>query len=195
MTCETSPMRRAVSSIVLAFGLVAAVPGNALAAAAEPVKGKEVCKISDKRLDELSGIAAVKDGYYVINDSTDDPEALGVFKLDGKCKVVGQIEYAGTPVDTEDLVLSPDGNTLFVGDIGDNERKREQIGIYKIDLTADDPKPVYYRMTFPGKDAFNAEALLINGDGTPIVVTKEAAVSHFWSPPPRSPRARRTSSS
>ncbi len=80
------------------------------------------------------------------------------------------------------MVLSPDGNTLWVGNIGDNTKERSSVGVYKIDLTADDPKPVYMRLRYPGDDRFNAEALLINGDGTPIVVTKEAAIAHLWIP-------------
>ncbi len=118
MACETSRMRRAVSSIVVAFGLVAAMPSNALAAAAaEPAKGQEVCKLSDEVLSELSGIAAYEDGYFVINDGSDNPaEATKVFYLDGKCKLQGNrtIEYPGEPADTEDMVLSPDGKTLWV---------------------------------------------------------------------------------
>ncbi|WP_051799691.1 hypothetical protein [Catenuloplanes japonicus] len=167
----------------MAFGLVAAMPGAAsAAAAAEPAKGETVCKISDELLSELSGIAAYKDGYYVINDGTENDAARKIFLLDGKCKVKDTIGYPGTPPDTEDMVLSPDGTTLWVGNIGDNEKERPLIGVYKIDLTAEDPKPVYYRLRYPGKDKFNAEALLINGDGTPIVVTKEPALAHLWIP-------------
>ncbi|MDQ0369221.1 hypothetical protein J2S42_005890 [Catenuloplanes indicus] len=170
----------------MAFGLVAAMPSNALAAAAaEPAKGQEVCKLSDEVLSELSGIAAYEDGYFVINDGSDNPaEATKVFYLDGKCKLQGNrtIEYPGEPADTEDMVLSPDGKTLWVGDVGDNEGKRATIGLFKIDLTAESPEPVYYPVRYPGDNAPNAEALLVNGDGTPIVVTKEAAVAHFWIP-------------
>ncbi|WP_306834027.1 hypothetical protein [Catenuloplanes nepalensis] len=162
------------------------MPSNALAAAAaEPAKGQEVCKLSDQVLSELSGIAAYDDGYFVINDGSDNPaEATKVFYLDGKCKLQGKrtMEYPGDPADTEDMVLSPDGKTLWVGDVGDNEGKRATIGLFKIDLTAESPEPVYYPLRYPGDNAPNAEALLVNGDGTPIVVTKEAAIAHLWVP-------------
>ncbi|WP_310361868.1 hypothetical protein [Catenuloplanes atrovinosus] len=161
------------------------MPSSAIAAAAaEPAKGQEVCKLSDDVLAELSGIAAYEDGYFVINDSSDNPEASKVFYLDGKCKLQGgrAIEYPGAPSDTEDMALSPDGKTLWVGDIGDNEGKRATIGLFKIDLAAEDPKAVYYPLRYPGDNAPNAEALLVNGDGTPIVVTKEAAIAHLWVP-------------
>ena len=89
-------------------------------------KGKQVCKITDKRLDELSGLVATKTGFVVINDSTDTDSHKRVFFLDTKCKVVNAVAFSGAgPRDPEDLILSPDGQTLWIADIGDNSFNKD----------------------------------------------------------------------
>jgi hypothetical protein len=57
-----------------------------------------------------------------------------------------------------------------VADIGDNGRSRETVGLWKLAPGAD--RPVLYRFTYPD-GPHDAEALLLNGDGTPIIVTKD----------------------
>src|SRR6185312_13299052 len=94
-------MRRFVVSVLAASGLVLIGAGTASAeavpagGAAQAVAGKKVCKITDERLDELSGIVAVDDGFVVINDSTDDPSNRRVFFLDSKCQVTNAVEFGG----------------------------------------------------------------------------------------------------
>ena len=67
-------MRRFVFPIIVATGLVVIGAGGASAApgpsasAANATPGKKVCKVTDPKLDELSGIVATKSGFIVIDD-------------------------------------------------------------------------------------------------------------------------------
>ncbi|MFG1604232.1 hypothetical protein [Actinoplanes sp. NPDC049265] len=170
-------MRRLVVSVLCAFGLVLTGAGTAFAeeapgGSAQAPAGKKVCKIGDDKLDELSGLVATDGGFVVINDSTDQVSHKRVFFLDDKCKVKKSQPYSGDgPRDTEDLALSPDGRTLWVADIGSNDKKRTVVGLWSMPADGS-AKPQLYRMHYPD-GGHNAEALLINGDGTPIIVTWE----------------------
>ncbi|MEV6487253.1 hypothetical protein AB0M20_01250 [Actinoplanes sp. NPDC051633] len=170
-------MRRLVVSVLLASGLVMVGAGTAFAedagaGAAQAQAGKKVCKVSDERLDELSGIVAVDDGFIVINDSTLKASHKRVFFLDNKCNVDKTVSFSGSgPRDTEDMVLSPDGETLWIADIGDNKKDRETIALWSMPVDGSD-RPELFRMRYPD-GGHDAEALLLNGDGTPIIVTKE----------------------
>jgi hypothetical protein len=171
-------MRRLVVSVIVASGLVLTGAGTASAeqapsaGAAQATAGKKVCKIEDERLPELSGIVATDDGFIVINDSSDQSSRRRIFFLDDKCEVVDDVSYSGDgPRDTEDLVLSPDGKTLWIADIGDNLKQRRTIGLWSMPVDGS-KRPKIHRLAYPdGKH--DAEALLLDGDGNPIIVTKE----------------------
>jgi hypothetical protein len=168
-------MRRLVVSIIVASGLVLIGAGSAHAdpvpgaSAAKAAAGKKVCKVTDPKLNELSGIVATQDGYIVINDSSAQER---VFFLDEDCGITDDVSYTGAgPRDTEDLVLSADGETLWIADIGDNDKSRETIALWT--MPADGSKrPKIHRLSYPD-GGHDAEAMLLNGDGTPIIVTKE----------------------
>jgi hypothetical protein len=173
-------MRRLVVSVGVVFGLILIGGGPALA---EPVPGagesqaapgKKVCKVTDERLDELSGIVATDDGFVVINDSAQQDSRKRVFFLDRKCKVVDTVAFRGNgPRDTEDLLLSPDGKTLWIADIGDNQRERGTIGLWTMPADGSE-KPEIHRLAYPD-GAHDAEAMLLTGDDTPVIVTKEVS--------------------
>src|SRR3954466_14966053 len=168
-------MRRLVFPIIVAFGLVLVGAGSAsaeptpAAGTAKAVPGKKVCKIADPKLDELSGLVATKSGFITVNDSTDVASHKRIFTLDNQCQITGQVKYSGNgPRDPEALALSPDGKTLYIGDIGDNNRERSTIVLWKMTLGST-KSPVLYRLAYPGGDGpYDAEGLMINGDGTPI---------------------------
>jgi hypothetical protein len=178
-------MRRLVFPVILASGLVmlGAVPASAEPApagtSAKAAAGKKVCKITSSSLPELSGIVATKNGYAVINDSTDVESQKKVFFLDDECEITKRVEYTGKgPFDTEDMVLSADGATLWIADTGDNAVRdpngdtRPTIALWSMPVDGS-KKPKIHRLAYPDGDKHDAEALLLNGDGTPIIVTKE----------------------
>ncbi|WP_239117576.1 hypothetical protein [Paractinoplanes ferrugineus] len=139
--------------------------------------GKAVCKVTDKKLDEMSGIVATKSGFVVVNDSTTNDAHKKVFFLDTKCKVVDEVAYSGKgPFDPEDLILSPDGRTLWIADIGDNNydksSTRPSLALWTMPVDGS-KKPVIHRVSYPDNDHHDAEALLLTGDNIPLIITKE----------------------
>lgn len=180
-------MRRVVSSVTVAlglFGATVALAGVAVAAPApvssQPLAaaaGKKRCTVTDERLRELSGLVATKNGYIVINDGTEVESRKRIFFLDSKCKVVKEAaRYPSSPLDTEDLAVSPKGDTLWIGDIGDNatsKERRTRIAVWTMPI-AGNKQPVLHRLSYPENKPRDAEALLVGADGLPLIITKVA---------------------
>jgi hypothetical protein len=144
----------------------------------EPVPGEPVCTITDSRLLEISGLVALEDGYAVVNDGTLFGDRVGVFLLDQSCQVINQIGYPSPPRDPEELAWDREANTLWVGDTGDNfetagQEPRPSVAFWRIELGGD-RVPVIHRFTYPDGPR-DAEALLLDGDGTPIIIGKTAS--------------------
>ncbi|TCB96284.1 hypothetical protein E0H26_16905 [Micromonospora zingiberis] len=157
----------------VALGPVSAGLGSALAKA-----GKKQCTVTDSRLRELSGLVVTRDGYIVINDSTDQDSRKRVFYLDKDCQVTRDIPYSGAgPFDTEDLALSPDRKTLWIADTGDNvtsRQRRERVAVWSMPVNAS-KQPVLHRLSYPDGKPRDAEALLIGDDNLPLIITKVTA--------------------
>jgi hypothetical protein len=148
------------------------------------VTPEAVCTIDGRRLDELSGLAVAGGGYVAINDGSDDRSRRRIFYLSSTCAVRRTVSYPSRPRDTEDLAVAPDG-TLWVADIGDNDKGRDTVALWKLPPGA--AKPVLYRLSYPDRP-HDAEALLLNGDGTPVIVTKDPFTAGLYMPA-RTPRA------
>ncbi|CCH29018.1 hypothetical protein ABZ816_36470 [Actinosynnema sp. NPDC047251] len=134
-------------------------------ATAQPAVG-DVCEITDQRLEELSGLASDGDRWFAVNDS--DNGAIEVHVLDRTCEITDTITAATNPYDVEDLALASDG-TLWLADTGDNNKSRETVALHAV---GQDGSTRIHRLTYPdGKH--DAEALLLDGNGTPYIVTKE----------------------
>ncbi|WP_243727432.1 hypothetical protein [Actinocrispum wychmicini] len=133
----------------------------AASAAPDPV---DRCKVTDKNINELSGLASDGTRMYAINDGG---TKLTVFVLDKNCKVEKTITNKTDPYDVEDLALAPDG-TLWLEDAGDNNKNRETIALHAL---TKDGKATLYRLTYPD-GAHDTEALLLDKKGVPYLVTK-----------------------
>jgi hypothetical protein len=147
-------------------------PGSPVAGAGQPV-----CRITDSRVTEVSGIVATNTGYVVINDSNVDRSRVKIFTLDAACKVTGVVSYPTIARDPEDVAVARDG-TIWVADIGDNTsltggsgERRSTIALWSLAPGA--REPVIHRLTYPDGNPRDAEAILLNGDGTPVIVTKQ----------------------
>jgi hypothetical protein len=154
--------------------------------APEAVPGEEVCSAGDPRLVEISGLVTLDDGYAVLNDGTEFADRQGVFILDAGCQVIDQILYPTPPRDPEDLALDRESNLLWIGDIGDNfetsgGEPRLTVALWRVDLGGD-RTPVIHRFTYPDGEPRDAEALLLTGDGTPIIVTKRIGAAELFVP-------------
>jgi hypothetical protein len=177
-------MRRLVFSVIAVSGLLVAGSSPALAddpaptVSAKATPGKKICKVTDTTLDELSGIVATSSGFIVIDDGSLQDTHKKVFFLNDKCKVTSSQSYSGTPTDTEDLILSPDGKTLWIADTGDDgvraadPKPRDHIALWSMKADGS-TKPKVYRIAYPEGDYHDAEALLLQNGTTPLLVTKE----------------------
>jgi hypothetical protein len=131
-------------------------------ASADPV---DRCKVTDKAIGELSGLASDGKKMYAINDGG---TKLTVFVLDkSSCKVERTITNKTDPFDVEDLALAPDG-TLWLEDAGDNNQNRETVAIHAM---SQDGRSTLYRLTYPD-GPHDTETLLLDKHGVPYLVTK-----------------------
>lgn len=181
-------MRRVVLSVTI---LVAFVGGTTSAAsAADPnsspspvvgpaTKGKKVCGLADNRLTEISGMVATGSGYTVVNNGSGLDSHKKIFILDSKCAVSKTVSFSGNGAnDPEDLAVAKDG-TLWVADIGDSDKSRDTIALWK--LAKGSTNPVIYRLSYPdGKH--DAGALVMGANGIPVIVTKDATTPRLYSP-------------
>jgi hypothetical protein len=178
-------MRRLVFPTIVAIGLV--MVGSSSASAEDPTPaptvsakstpGKKLCKIADAGLTELSGLVATKNGFVTVNNGQQGVEPR-IYFLDRECKKIKEAGFDGTPLDSEDIVLSPDGQTLWIADIGDNNVRndpsnvRPHVALWSLPVNGNG-EAVIHRVSYPDKDRHDAEALIFDGDGTPLIVTKE----------------------
>jgi hypothetical protein len=125
------------------------------------------CPLDDPRLAELSGLVADGGGLWAMADGG---RRVQVHRLDPNgCGVVDTRTADIDPVDPEDLARGADG-TLWVGDIGDNGLRRDTVAV--IEIPVDGPARLH-RLTYPD-GPHDAEALLVDAAGRPIVVAKDA---------------------
>ncbi|MGW6659990.1 hypothetical protein [Rhodococcus sp. NPDC055024] len=164
--------RALAHSIYAAAGsvvLTAAVVGvqAAPAAAQQPSRVFDaLCTPTNAGLSELSGLTVTAAGKYAIGDSGSDDR---VAELDSNCEVQRWINVGSPRVDVEDLSSTPDGH-LWLADIGDNNAVRTSIGLIELDPTSG--TTASYPLIYPD-GAHDAETLLIQGDGLPVIVTKD----------------------
>src|SRR5215204_4363216 len=99
-------------------------------------KPKTVGKIESAEIKESSGLAASKcqpDVFWTHNDSGDD---AFIFALNKKGEKLGTWRVAGAKAsDWEDIaeIKTPDGEcVLYIGDIGNNTRVRDEFTIYRV---------------------------------------------------------------
>jgi hypothetical protein len=155
---------------------VSAAPGPV--AAARAATPQRVCTLGDDRLDEISGLAATGAGYVLMNDGTDLASHRKIFFLDGRCRVTRAVSYPSRPRDPEDLAITPDG-TVWVADIGDNDRSRSSVALWRLPRGA--RTPTLYRLAYPD-GAHDAEAVVVTPAGRPVIVTKDPLNSGIYAP-------------
>lgn len=129
-------------------------------------------------LDETSGLAISARGPDVLwthNDSGGDP-ALFAVSLGGGAAEVVRVTGARNR-DWEDLSVGPcpGGRCLYVGDIGDNAARRDDVAVYRVPEpppgateTADAER---FAFTYPGGPR-DAESIFVLPDGELYVVSK-----------------------
>jgi hypothetical protein len=133
--------------------------------AAPSPRVREVGHVRTKTLNEASGLVASTqhaDVYWTHNDGNDGV----LYAIRGDGTFVGKSKVAAKFHDWEDIASDGQGR-LYLADVGNNERSRKNISIYRID----EPDPgateelravETFRLAFPAKP-FNSESLLIHG--------------------------------
>ncbi|MFI5909465.1 hypothetical protein [Dactylosporangium sp. NPDC051541] len=154
-------------------------------AAFAKVEGPQAaCRITDPAVTEASGLAALPGGGYLVeNDSNPEPRKTRLFSLGPDCKVTRSVGYPTTARDPEDLAVDSKG-TVWIADIGDNSpltggsgKRRETIALWTLAPGAKSMK--IHRLRYPDGVPRDAEALLIDGAGRPIIVTKDPSGQVF----------------
>src|SRR5690242_4444205 len=97
----------------------------------------QIATIKDEAIDESSGLVASRTSpgaYWTHNDSGDGPF---IYALDTRGNTLGIFRVPGaTNRDWEDISQGPGPQLgrsyLYIGDIGDNDRKRADIVVYRV---------------------------------------------------------------
>jgi len=184
-------------SLVLVVGLLGALAGCVSALGetdGPPLDGPAPCPAFDQpdpvatvdepALDEVSGIVASRahEGvFWVHNDSGDTARFFAIDQA-GALRGVFAIDGARA-IDFEDAAIGPGpegGTWLYIGDIGDNRARRNEIVVWGLPEpdalggTLELPTMVQatpYRFVYPDGPR-DAETLLIEPDGSLVVISK-----------------------
>ncbi|MGW5362271.1 hypothetical protein [Actinopolymorpha pittospori] len=180
----------AVAAAGTLAGLVA-VPlaaAPSYAAPGDPDEAKQAFTIDDERVTESSGLAASTKhaGYFYTNNDSGD--TARVFALDPRGNVVGTLVLGSAGhLDWEALASGPD-ERIWIGDIGDNEKLRGSVTLYRFrepeSLGDQSVEWSRFRLEYPD-GPHDAEALLVHPrTGRVYIVTKDPKGGAIYAAPP-----------
>jgi len=153
--------------------------------------------VSDPTLTEISGMARGRRDESVLwvhEDSGAKPD-VHALRLDGTVRKTFRLAGANAK-DWEDMAIGPGPapgvHYLYLGDVGDNAKKRDSIVVYRV------PEPAVSgggMSTLSGVESitlkypnapYNSEAMAVGADGTIYVITKSAGTRVFMARFPQS---------
>ena len=131
---------------------------------------------------EASGIALSRAHDAVLWTHNDSDGGAAIFAVDTAGQLIGRVEIEGAQNrDWEDIAVArcprggPDGDCVYIADIGDNRASREGVGVW---VTAEpDPRndrtarATFFRLHYPDA-ARDAEALAVAEDGGLLLTSK-----------------------
>lgn len=128
-------------------------------------------------LTELSGLAVSRRDPSVLWAIEDSGNDATVHALDRTGKRLGEVHLNGVSnVDFEDLAIGPceGGDCLFIADVGDNTESRTDLSILRLtEPAAADGHVEVERFPFRYPDGpQDAEALVVDPEGRPVILTK-----------------------
>jgi hypothetical protein len=154
--------------------------------------GQVVLTLQDPTIEESSGLAVSQRHDGVLWTHNDGGAVAQVLAVDRTGQTVARVTLAGIdPYDPEALApgTGPDGEpVLYLGDIGDNDRDRPDVSVFRFDepedLTDQTVGAQWYRFTYPD-GPHDAEALLVDPQGRLLVATKGISGQGLYRAPRR----------
>lgn len=155
--------------------------------------GVDIGTPADPALAEISGVAASRQHPGVLWVHNDSGDTARIFAIRDDGTTLGEYAIEGAnAIDWEDIALGPGPvagvDYLYIGDIGDNDRVRANIQVYRI------PEPVVdanqapvqasvsgaelFTLSYPGAPAtvYDCETLMVDPlSGDILLVTKQAS--------------------
>ncbi|MBD0323286.1 MAG: hypothetical protein ICV72_07865, partial [Aldersonia sp.] len=153
-------------ALVAAGALLGAPAATAVPTTAPPQPSFETyCRPSDSGLAELSGTTFVDGSLYAVGDSGTDHRLA---HLAPDCAVQRWIDVPVDPYDIEDV--ADYDRMLWLSVTGDNLYRRDTVALTRVNPS--DGTGDLHRLTYPDGQ-HDAEALLVEPGGRPVIVTKE----------------------
>ena len=191
---RATPRRAATSRVIaiLAVAIMTALAVAAPASAQKELPWTEVCRFDDRRLTEISGMAASlmhENVVWVHNDSSD---AARLYALDLQtCDTVSELRLRGVQArDFEGLASTRNARgraALWVGDIGDNRDSWPSVTLHRVwepkTLGTRSRRVKSWDFTYPDRP-HNAETLMVSGRSV-WVATWQLATGGVYSVPLR----------
>ena len=187
--CRLVPRSTSRRLLLSALGGGAAAPAAAANDASSP---HVVCRFSDQRLVEISGITWSRRHpgvYWLHNDSGGGPY---LYAVDGTtCRTLARIRIGNIGArDIEAIATGTDPqgrSVLWVGDIGDNRDSWPSVRLHAVvepaRLVDQQLDAVTYRFTYADQP-HNAEGIIAEPDRAKVwVVTKQLAAGTVWQVP------------
>ena len=155
------------AALVLALSFVAA---PAAYAADRTLPSSPLFAFEGDDVFESSGLVDRGRTVYTVNDSGDDAVVYGVDPDTGR--TVSRTTYAEEATDVEGLAPGARG-TVWVGDIGDNGRERDDISVHRVTPRDGEQPARRYALTYPDS-AHDAEALLVHPRSQQVFVVSKS---------------------
>jgi hypothetical protein len=134
------------------------VPGPAVAGGVVAGEGpghRTLFRFTDRSITESSGLVDAGSVVYTMNDSGAGPVLYAVDPRTGD--TTGTTTYSSSDVEDVEALAPAPGGAVWVGDIGDNLTRRDEVWLYRV--TPGQPDAPRFALTYPGP-ARDAETLL-----------------------------------
>jgi hypothetical protein len=147
--------------------------------------GQAVCTVSSSSLNEVTGMVATDKGIYAVESGdTADPSVVTIWTINAKTCAATSKTYGFNPVDPQDLALGSDG-ALWIADIGDgvtgHDNGRERVAVEKV-VIGSSKAAVPYRILYPTTGKFDAQAMILDKDDSPIIISSEGGKGVLYKP-------------
>ena len=171
--------------------LLAAAAAGGLLVSTMPVAGAGTYsldrRLTDSRIVESSGLARSTYDRDVLFTHNDSGDSARVFAIDSAGRTTAVLTLGGVKArDDEDIAAGPN-HTLWLADIGDNFRRRDDYRVYKFtepsNLTSQTVRTTTYWLAYPD-GRHDAEGLLVHPvTGRLFVVTKSVSGAGIYAAP------------